>query len=353
MINPVEWWQHRQARRRYMPKARRTGPGTIAKVAIVALVVIVAVAALLEMRRGGGAEAALVEHARENRLEPLDLVAVAGRSRRLLFVADVAGAVQPKRFAAEAIERLATTSGLDLVVLDVDSDEQPYIDRYLATTPEDASILMGRPRIVKDAEGLGRDYLEIYRRVWKVNSELGAARRVRIVAADLPGWPPGRSVSPSEAAQLFGRRDAHMLETVMNRALARSPNARVFFFMDGLHVIRNGGARVQTGGTSPVETTWLAALLAERFPQDVYSILVDAQPARSVAPALAGYAGTQAADLLRRGGLGNGFALRLGPAFPDVPRPAIRTKERTGVEFILEPRAGLMQELADAYIYFQ
>ena len=25
----------------------------------------------------------------------------------------------------------------------------------------------------------------------------------------------------------------------------------------------------------------------------------------------------------------------------------------TGVEFILEPRAGLMHELADAYIYFQ
>lgn len=350
MFNPMERLRQRRARQRYLPKTRKRGTGTIAKAAGLSLLVILAVAALLEMRRGGGAEAVLAEYARDNKLDPLELVEEVGRARRLIFVADVQGAPQPKRFAAQAIERLATTSGLDLVVLDVDSEEQPFIDRYLATSPEDASILMGRPRIVKEAEGLSRDYLEIYRTVWRVNSDLGAARRVRIVAADYPGWPPARSVSPSEAAQLYGRRDAHMLEMVMNRA--RGPSARVFFFVDGFHALRTGGARIQTGGTTPVETTWLAAQVAERFPQDVYTIIVDAQPARVLTPALAAYGGTSAAELLRRAGVGSRFALRMGAPFNEVPRPAIQVRTRTGVEFMVEPRGAELRELADAYVYF-
>lgn len=351
MINPLERLRQRQARRRFMPKARKSGPGTTAKIAGVLMLGIVAVAALLEMRRGGGAEAAVAAYAREERMEPLELIEVAGRSRRLIFLADVAGAAAPKRFASRAIERLATTSGLDLVVLDVDSEEQPYIDRYLATAPEDASILLGRPRLVKEAEGMGREYLEVYRTVWRVNSELGAARRVRIVAADYPGWPPARPASPSEAAQMYGQRDAHMLETVAERSLDRNPNARVFFFVDGVHALR-GGARIQTGGTRPVETTSLAALLSERFPQDVYTILVDAQPARVLTPPLASYMGTSAADLLRRASVGSGFALRTGNALDELPRPVIRTESRTGVDFTVLPREARMSELADAYIFF-
>lgn len=351
MINPLERLRQRQARRRFMPQARRSGPGTTAKIAGVAMVLIVAVAALLEMRRGGGAEAAVAEYARTEQVEPLDLVQAAGRSRRLVFLADVAGAAAPKRFAAQAIERLATTSGLDLVVLDIDAAEQPYIDRYLATAPEDASVLLGRPRLVKEAEGMGREYLEIFRTVWRVNSELGASRRVRIVAADYPGWPPARAASPSEAAQMYGERDEHMLQTVMDRSLARNPNARVFFFVDGVHALR-GGARIQTGGTRPVETTSLASLLEERFPQEVYTILVDAQPARVLTPPLASYAGTSAADLLRRASVGSGFALRTGDALDQLPRPVILTETRTGVDFNVVPREARLSELADAYIYF-
>jgi len=352
MINPLERLRQRQARRRYMPQARKTGPGTTAKVAGIALLVIVATAALLELRRGGGAEAELVDHMRANAAAPIDIVEAAGRSRRLLFLADVPGAAAPKRFAADAIERLATTSGLDLVVLDVDAAEQPWIDRYLATSPEDASILMMRPRVVKESEGLARDYLDIYRTVYRVNEELGAARRVRIVAADPAGWPPTRSASPSEAAQLFGQRGPHMMQAVQERALARNPKARVFFFVDGLHALRSGGARIVTGGTSPVDATWLAALLAERYPQDVYSILVDAQPARVLTPALASYTGTSVAELLRRAGVGGNRGSRIDDVFSAAPRPTIHTDARTGVEFTLEPRGAALRQLADAYIVF-
>jgi hypothetical protein len=352
MRNPLDSWRQRQARRKYMPRTRTAKTGTIARFSIVALIAIVAAAALLEMRRGGGPDTELAEHARENRLEPLDLVDVAARSRRLLFIADIHSASAPKRFAAQAIERIATNSGLDLVVLEVDADEQPHIDRYLATAPEDASILMSRPRAIREDDAASRMYVDIYRTVWRVNQELGAYRRIRIVAADRSGWPPARATSLHDAARMFGERDEHMVEAVHQRALNREPGARVLFFVGGLHALKTGGGRLQTGGTRPVEVRWLAARLAERYPQDVYSILVDAAPLRVVTTEAATYRGTQAADAMRRGGIGSGSAFRLTDAFDALSRNPIRVVGTTGLDFTLEPRAAPLSQLADAYVYF-
>jgi hypothetical protein len=352
MRKVLDRWRQRQARRRYMPRARTARTGTIARLSIAAMVVILLAAALLEMRRGGGAEADLVAHARENRLDPLDLVEVAGRSRRLLFIADVHSAVAPKRFAADAIERLALGPGLDLVVLEVDADEQPFIDRYLATVPEDASILMSRPRAIREDDAASRSFVDVYRTVWRVNQELGAHRRVRIVAADRPGWPPARSLSPQEAARQYGERDEHMAQAVVDRALGRTPGARVLFFVGGLHALKSGGGVVQTGGTRPVSVTWLAARMAERHPQDVFTILTDATPARVIAAEVASYRGTAAADALRRGGLPAGSAFRVEEAFDGLTRSPIRMVTATGLNFTLEPRAARLSELADAYVYF-
>jgi hypothetical protein len=352
MQNPLGWWRHRQARRRYMPRARTTKTGTIAKVSVVALVVIIIAAALLEMRRGGGAEADLIAYAREHRHDPLDLVEVAGRARRFVFLADVPSAAAPKRFAARAIERLAHGPGLDLLVLDVASDEQPFIDRYLATSPEDASILLGRPRAIREGDGASRDFIDLYRAVWRLNEQLEPHRRVRILAADRPGWPPGRNTSPHDAARMFGERDGHMAETVISRALDREPGSRVLFFMNGVHTLKTGGARLQTGGTRPVDVTWLAARLAERYPQDVFTILVDASPSRVVTADVATYRGTAMADVMRRGGLGSGFALRAGDEFDALTRSPIHIISTTGLEFIAEPRGVPFSQLADAYIYF-
>jgi hypothetical protein len=352
MRNPLEWWRQRQARRRYMPRTRTTRTGTIGRISMVVLVLIIAAAALLEMRRGGGTEAELVEHARANLVDPLDLVEVAGRSRRLLFLSDIPSAAAPKRFAAQAIERLAMGPGLDLVVLDVDAAEQPFIDRYLATAPEDASILMSRPRAIREDDGASRTFVDIYRTVWRVNQELGAHRRVRIVAADLSGWPPPRATSPHEAARQFGQRDEHMVEAVMQRALGRAPNARVLFFVGGLHALKSGGGRVQTGGARPVEVQWLAARMRERFPQEVFTILVDAAPSRVLSPEVASYRGTAAADAMRRGGIAGGSGFRVDEYFDALTRTPIRVVGTTGLEFSLEPRTAAFSELADAYVYF-
>jgi hypothetical protein len=351
MKNPLDRVRQWKARRRYMPRARRQRTSTTARLAALAMVVIVAVAALLELRRGGGAEADLVEYAKAEGSEALEMVQVAGRSRRLLFLADIRSAAAPKRLAAEAIERLATTSGLDMVVLDIDADEQPHIDRYLATSPEDASILMSRPRAIREDDGESRSYLEIYRTTWRVNQTLGADRRIRIVAADFPGWPPIRSVSPSAAAETFGRRDDHMMEITETRVLGRSPNARVLFFMDGLHVLRSGGARTQTGGANPVEVHWLAAQLAAKYPQDVFTILVDAAPSRVIHAEVAAYRGTDAGDVFRRAGVENGTAVRIDERFDALTRTPVQVVGTTGMDFSLEPRAAALSTLADAYIF--
>jgi hypothetical protein len=349
---PLDWWRQRQARRRYMPRTKTSRTGTIARFSIVALILIVAAGALLEMRRGGGSEAELVEYVRASQLDPLDMIEAAGQTRRLIFLADVPSAPAPKRFAAQAIERLAQGPGLDLVVLDVDADEQPFIDRYLATTPEDASIIMGRPRAIREGDGASRTFVDLYRAVWRVNQELGAHRRIRIVAADLSGWPPARAASPHDAAAMFGERDAHMLDAVMQRALRREPGARVLFFVNGLHALKSGGGRVQTGGSRPVEVQWLAARLAHQFPQDVYTILTDAAPARVVTADVATYRGTQAADVMRRAGVRSGSAFRLHGSFDALTRTPIRIVGTTGLDFTLEPRTAPLSELADAYIYF-
>jgi hypothetical protein len=150
---------------------------------------------------------------------------------------------------------------------------------------------------------------------------------------------------------MFGERDAYMMEAVMQRALTREPGSRVLFFVNGLHTLREGGGRVQTGGTRPVEVRWLAARLRDRFPQDVYTILTDATPARVVTAEVATYRGTRAADAMRRAGIRGGSAFVLREPFDDLTRSPVRVVGTTGIDFTLEPRTTSFSTVADAFIY--
>lgn len=339
----------RLARRRYMPRPHRRGTGTTAKIAIVALIAILAVAAVLELRGGDGDAQAFLDSAAAEAVRPRDLLAAAARTHRLVLLADVAGSPSAKRFAAEVIDTIAKASGLDAVVLEVGSDQQPWIDLYLESRPEDPSILLTRPAILLEAQGTGRDYLEIYRTVWRLNDELGADRAIRIVAADLPEWGTALA-SPSQAATLFGRRDAHMVARVQDRILARNARARMIFFVNGLHVLR-GAAQAQTGGTAPIRIEWLAARLRDQV-GGVYSALVDAPPARTPIAPVAAYRGTSLHEMVRRSlaDAPDRFALRVDETFDFAGNP-LDIASPPGLAFDLLPRDFRLRDQVDAYIF--
>lgn len=335
-------------RQRYVPRARVRGSVATTRFALVALACIVLTATVLELsgRRGVGS---LLDYAEAEAVGPLELVVEAGRRHRLLFLGDVPGADAPKRLAAEVVDTLAKTYTLDAVVLDVDVEVQPWIDRYLESDPEDVSILLTNPRTLHDAEGTSSAYLEGYRRVWQLNQSLGPDRRIRIIAADAPGWPPARPLSPAQTVAAFIHRDVHMHNTVRERVLDRNAHARVLFFMDGLHVLK-GRAQVQTGGTAPIVVTPLAELLDQQFPREVYSILVDATAARAVPADVARFAATRALTVLRdRRSAESGLALRSGAAL-DFERNMLRFTRRPGIGFSLVPDDYRMANLVDAYV---
>lgn len=346
MWNPIESYRQRQARNRYMPKARPERTGRIAKVSVIALVLILAISAALELG-GGGEASSLAEHVRAEGVPPLELIEQAARARRLVFLADVPGTSAPRRLAAEAIEKLGTGIGLDAVALEVPASEQPYIDLYLNRPEEDAGILLSRPRAVREGEA---GYFDIYRAVRRVNDRLPPERRLRIIALDDEDWPPQRALSPNQLAQRFGARDSAMQQRIQG-VLDRAPRAKILIFVSGLQALASGGARVQTGGTRTIEATWLAARLRERYPQDVYSILVDAPGAGTARPLVASYRGTVAGPLLAEEGVGSiGVSTRTGF---DFSRQPIRVGETPGIRFELEPRAFTLADVAHGYIYLE
>lgn len=346
MWNPIESYRQRRARNRFMPKARPERTGRIAKVSAIALVLILAISAVLELG-GGNAGSGLAERVRADGMPPLDLIEQAARARRLIFLADIQGTTAPRRLAAEAVERLGMGMGLDAVALEVPASEQPYIDLYLNTPQEDASILLTRPRAVREGES---GFFDIYRAVRRVNDQLPPERRMRIIALDDEDWPPQRALSPNLLAQRFGTRDSVMQQRIM-AVLERAPRARILVFVSGLQALANGGARVQTGGTRTVEARWLAARLRELYPQDVYSILVDAPGAGRARPLVAAYRGTAAGPLLAEEGMAStGVSTRTDF---DFSRQPIRVGGTPGIRFELEPRTFTLADVAHGYIYLE
>lgn len=345
--NPIDSWQQRRARRRWMPDARPERTGRIAKVSVLALILILALSAVLELT-GGGEGPAVAQYVEENGVEPVELVEQAARSRRLVFLADIQGSAAPKRLAADVVERLGRGIGLDAVALEVPASEQPYIDLYLNTPEEDASILLSRPRAIREGETQGNAYFEIYRRVRQVNDSLPADRRIRIVALDDEDWPPQRSVSPNVLAQRFGARDEAMQKRVQS-VLERQPRARILIFVSGLQALSQGGANVQTGGTRTVQAQWLAARLRQLYPQDVFSFLVDAPGGGAARPLVAAYTGTAAGPLLvEEGAQTAAVATRQGF---DFTRQPVRVRGTPGIRFELEPRTFQLDDVAQGYIY--
>lgn len=318
------------------------------------VIVIIAIssAALFRERRDSQEETVLIDYARDNPGDPVRLVVAAGQRHQIIFLGDVLPALEPKRIAADAIDALAHGPGLDAVVLEVGSDLQRRIDTYLETEPENTGILLAEPRAVHAEWGVSTEYLELYRRVWRLNRTLPPGRRIRILAADLPGWPPSATLSPQIAAAQYAQRDAHMTELIESAILARSPRARLLIFMGGYHGLKSGQAELQVGPGAPVPVVWLGTRLRQLHPGEVFTIMADGATRELARGPITGYVASDVFDFLRKRlpDATRPFALTVDNRF-DFLRAPLRAAAAPGLEMRIQPADYRLQDVVDAYIY--
>jgi hypothetical protein len=323
--------------------------GATGVISIVLLGIIFALGGLLDVRGASAEVRKFAEWAERSKRKPLEALVNGARSRRFVFLSDIHGSSETKRLAAAAVEAVARGPGLDAVVLEVGHDLQPVIDRYLDTSPENASILLAQPRVLGSPAGGSRGLLDLYHKIWQLNSDLGADRRIHIIAADLDGWGSGRAESPAERARRFVQRDSAMVKNLETELLTSAPRSRVLIFMTGLHGLENSEAQLQTGGVATVQGRWFAGRLAERYPGEVYSFLVDASGNGSPEEVVP-YNGTRIPETVKTRLPGGQFALPIGSQF-DVFSHAVRENSIPGIRFEIVPRQYKLRDVADEYIY--
>ncbi len=319
--------------------------------AIALLVLLIVAAASIYLDNAGTTELQpVIDRMKSRGKEPAELVATIGRSARVVLLSDEHGQVAPKRVAASAIRAMASGAGLDAVVLEVPSDEQPYIDSYLASPDDNATVLLSRPAAVREADGTARAYLEIYRAVRAVNREVGAARRVGIIAADLPGWPPPEGTPPERVAAMYARRPAHMLRQLDERLLSINPEARLLVFVDGYLTLHGTRGELRSAGGRAQEVTWLGDLLRRRDAGDTRTVLLDAgRPGAGVLGSLPEYRGTALFRPLGRA-LGNATGMRVDESFDEVTDPVL-TPASPGLTLEILPHGYTMHDIADGYVF--
>lgn len=318
-------------------------------IAVAAIGVLALVAALVLEGRSSGEQTTQFRQLVEERAgDPVDLVVAGAGNRRIIVIGDAPGASAPKRLAGAVLRRLAGGGGVDALVVGVDTSYQGALDRYIVSDPEDASILLQQSGLVDGREG--RALLELFRSVYRLNEELGADRRIRILAAASEPWPPAGSLAPREAAQRFARRGTEMAERIDATLLSRSSRTRAVVLVDALQALRGGYGELSGGGAGDLEARWMAAVLAERYPIDIFSVLPDAPFEASGYTNVASYAGTRVYPLVRRAGRSGAFALPMTEPLRSVREP-IRLRTGTGISLQIMPSGYSFGEVASAYVF--
>lgn len=347
---------HRWRQRRYWPDLMgaldrwRRKLGVTGMVSIAALLAIGAAIAILEARGGGGAAAELSAYVAEAGVDPVALIAEQARAHRLVLLGDVDGAAAPKALAAEVIEALALGPGLDAVVLEVPSDLQPVIDRYLNSRSENAALLVGRPALLREWAGASTASLEIYRTVWRLNRELGPGRSIRIVAADVGNWPPRGAIAPRAAAERFAARSEHMAEQIAESILDPFPRARVLVFANGYQVLKTS-AELALGGRAPVQVVWLAARLEAEHPKETYSVLVEGTRRGAETPTVTTFRATRFAEMLGQDRRAETPVAVPADAHFDFVADPVFADAGPGLEMTIGPQGYRLSDLVDAYVY--
>ena len=298
---------------------------------------------------GGGDSDELAAFAESRGQSPVDLIIAGASARRVVVIGDVTGHSEPKRIAEQVLRRLAQSRGVDALVVEADTLHQLALDRYTATSPEDASILTRAAGLLPAGES-GRQWLELYRSVWSINEELGADRRIRILAAGPGAWPPQQALPPKEAAEAYAARGVSMADRIDEQMLERTSRSRVIALVDALQAIRSGTGELRVGGGGAIQSHWLAATLAERYPVDVYSVLPDVSLDMTGYPLVVQYAGTRLHERLTKAIPGDMIGMPAAGPLGEMRDPII-LRTGPGITVSLQPAENTLADLADGYIF--
>lgn len=205
--------------------------------------------------------------------DPLSFVQQALSQHQIVFLGDIHPIAEPKLLVAQLIRGQNSQYSIDLLALEVASEQQEWIDHYLASQPEDTSILLKHPRTLRSHWGVSLEYLGIYRAVYHWNAK-HPAHRVHILAADLRGWPIA-PLTEHMATGGFVNRDVWMAQG-FEKVVREHPEWRVLIFMGGYHGLKEIGGEVRLGRVHDRFDHWFAGYLTQDSTQ-LYSILTDAR----------------------------------------------------------------------------
>lgn len=206
-------------------------------------------------------------------IPPLEFLQAALVKHQIVFLGDVHPLAEPKLLVADLIRKQRVGQAIDLLALEVGSEQQEWIDRYLRSQPEDTTILLNHPRTLRAHWGISAEYLGIYRAAYQWNST-HPNHPVHILAADLLGWP----IAPSTAHMATGgfvNRDIWMA-AAFRKTLEQHPDWRILIFMGGYHGLKGVGGQVAIGRVHDRFDHWFAGYLVEEGVK-VYTILADAR----------------------------------------------------------------------------
>jgi hypothetical protein len=268
---------------------------------------------------------------------PLQFVQAALRHHQIVFLGDIHPLAEPKVLVSQLIQQQSEEQAIDLLALEVAAEQQQWIDQYLASKPEDTRLLLEHPRTLRAHWGVSTEYLEIYRAVYRWNSQ-HAGHRVRILAADLRGWPIA-PLTPQMATHGFVNRDIWMA-AYFKKMLQENPTWRVLIFMGGYHGLKSVGGEVAIGRVHNRFRRWFAGYLADGGAQ-VYTILTDSRQAGA-------HAATRMFDHLA-GSSARNFAVALDSTTDVVEEPLYRM-EQEGFELRFWPSRFRLRQAVDAMV---
>lgn len=228
--------------------------------------------------RADSPEYEFVAAVRNEGVAPTALIAKVMKTHSVVFIGDSHTAAEPKEILIDTIENFEKDQGVDFVVLEVSSTYQKEIDQYLASKPEDTSILLNNPPTLRAHWGVSVDYLNIYRSIWRINQTRQTGHQIKVLAADHPNWPPPQNTSAKDIADIMKSRDEHMMQSVEANILIPNIKAKTLVFMGSFHGAKTGSFEIifDTDAVSQVQP--LGSRINNKYPGIIFSTMVDGMP---------------------------------------------------------------------------